>query len=107
MGLESDRQFPRRTTNLTFLLPDGWKAEVVDVSLSGMKIRSIAFLARNQTLDGRLVIDEGQEIPLKVYVVWSSPPDPAGFVLAEAGLEVVEPPDDYRALLVRLFAEEA
>jgi len=77
------------------------------VSLSGMKIRSVAYLARNQQLDGHLVLPDGRRIALHVLVVWSTPPDPAGFVLAEAGLEILNVPAEYAAALVDIFAQEA
>ena len=106
-SIDAERKFPRRDAALTLLLPDGWKAEVLDISISGMKIRSVAFLARNQTLDGKLLMPDGREVALKIHVIWSTPPDPGGLVLAEAGLEVLEVTDDFKRALVEIFAKEA
>lgn len=76
------------------------------MSLSGMKIRSVAYLARNQQLDGHLVLPDGRRIALHVLVAWSTPPDPGGLVLAEAGLEIVNVSAEYAAALVEIFAQE-
>ena len=102
--MDFDRQFPRTDAPLTFLLPDGWKAEVADISATGMKIRGLALLPKGQTLDGHLVLSDGRKVPTRVIVVWATPPDPSALALAEAGLEIVPPATEYLAAVAEIFA---
>jgi hypothetical protein len=100
------RSFPRLKRELEFQLPDGWKGEVVDLSLVGLRIQSVAVLPAHTTVEGHLVLDGSRRIPLKGYVVWSTPPDPAAFVLCEAGIELSDVSDDYRQALAEIFAQD-
>ncbi len=103
--IEPERKFPRLKRSLTFLLPDGWRGEVIDLSAVGLRIRSIAILTPRANLEGKLLLDDGTAIPLKVSVVWTTPPDHARNVLSEIGLKLLDGPDAYRAALADLFAE--
>ena len=105
MALDFERTFPRHKRALAFLLPDGWRGEVVDLSLVGLKIRSVAVLPSSEHIDGELVLEDGRKIALKCQVVWSTPPDPGGLMFAEAGLELIDVPDEYRRALADIFAE--
>ena len=91
---------------MTFLLPDGWKGEVIDLSAAGMRIQSVAVLEPKTEVEGTLVLDDGVRIPLKGVVIWSTPPDHRAYVLAEIGLELQAVPESYLAALATLFAEE-
>ena len=104
--IDPDRTVPRLRTSLPFLLPDGWRGEVVDLSATGLRIQCLALLSPQSTIEGTLVIDDEHRIRLKGVVVWTSPPDHQGFVPAEFGLELVEVPEEYLEALARLFADQ-
>jgi|SRR5579871_916049 len=101
-----ERTFPRLKKALTFLLPDGWRGEVVDLSAAGMRIQSVVVLQPKTEVEGSLVLEDGSTIPLKGMVVWATPPDHRAFVLAEVGIELQSVPDVYLQALTKLFAEE-
>ncbi|MGQ0503694.1 MAG: PilZ domain-containing protein [Myxococcaceae bacterium] len=103
--IDPDRKLPRLRKNLTFLLPDGWTGDVVDLSASGMRIQSLVLLPPMTELEGKLVLPDGRAIPVKADVVWSNPPDHRNFVPAETGLELIDVSSEYLAALADLFAE--
>lgn len=106
MGFESDRKVPRLKKQLEFLLPDGWKGEVVDLSLTGMRLQSVVELHRLKQIEGELVLPDERRIPLRGRVVWSTPPDHRAFIPAELGLELLEVPDEYAAAVAEMFASD-
>jgi hypothetical protein len=67
----------------------------VDLSLTGLRVQSIAVLEKDTQLEGELEFEEGKRLPLKCEVVWSNPPDHAGYVPAEMGLAILNPPPEY------------
>jgi hypothetical protein len=78
----------------------------MDLSAVGLRIRSIAILTPRSDLEGKLVLEDGTAIPLKVTVVWMTPPDHARNVLSEIGLALREVPENYRQALAGLFADD-
>jgi len=102
----SERTFPRLKRSLAFLLPDGWRGEVVDMSAAGLRVLSVAVLEPKSEVEGTLVLEDGDRIPLKAKVIWATPPDHKALVLAEMGLELQNVPETYLRALARLFAEQ-
>ena len=96
---------PRLVTGLTFVLPDGWRGDVVDLSAAGIRVRSLVTLPPLTIVEGTLVLPDGTPVPLRAEVVWSTPPDHALAVPAEMGLELIDAPPEYLAGLAALFAE--
>jgi hypothetical protein len=92
--------------SLAFLLPDGWRGEVVDLSATGLRIQCLALLTPQAIIEGTLVVDAKTSVKLRGVVVWTSPPDHRGFVPAEFGLELLEVPQAYLDALAGLFAEQ-
>ncbi len=86
-------------------MPDGWRGEVVDVSATGMRVRSVVVLAPNSELEGALVLEDGRQIPVAAVVVWTAPAELAGAGLSEFGLELVRPSEQYLAAIAQLFAD--
>lgn len=78
----------------------------MDLSITGLRVQSIAVLERDLQLEGVLEFEDGLEVRLKCEVVWSSPPDHAGFVPAEIGLALIDPPESYIEAIAKLFAHE-
>lgn len=78
----------------------------MDLSATGLRIQSIAVLPRDLQLEGELELEHGERLKLRCEVVWSVPPDHAGYVPAEVGVVLIEPPARYLELLVSLFARE-
>ncbi len=100
-----ERRFSRLRKSLTFLLPDGWRGEVVDLSATGLRIQSIVVLEKNAVIEGSLVLLDGRQLKLKGKVVWIRPPDHLASVPAEIGLELVDIPEEYLGELSNLFAD--
>lgn len=105
MDVDSARTVPRLKKSLTFLLPDGWKGTVVDLSATGLRIQCILVLDPHLKLDGTLLLPDGQKLALKGEVMWTTPPDHVAYLPAEIGLQLIDPPAEYHAMLARLFAE--
>lgn len=103
-AIDFTRALPRLKRNLPFHLPDGWRGEVVDLSATGLRLQSIAVLEKDTLIEGELELGEGERLTLKCEVVWANPPDHAGFVPAEMGLAILNPPPEYIDALARLFA---
>jgi hypothetical protein len=101
-----ERVVPRLRRSLTFLLPDGWSSEVVDLSATGLRLRCLAVLLQGTEVDGKLVLPDGNELKLKATVVWTSPPDLSIHMLGEIGLQLIEPPPEYHRALAELFASD-
>ena len=100
------RVAPRLRRTLTFLLPDGWRGEVVDLSLTGLRVRCLALIEQDAELEGKLILPSGKELRLKARVVWVTPPDHSIRVLGEIGLSLVDPPAEYHRALAELFASD-
>lgn len=91
---------------LTLLLPDGWKGQVVDLSATGMRVRTLAVIPRNTELEGKLILPTGDVVDLRGTVVWSRPPDHARNIPAEFGMQLREVPESYFSALVGFFADQ-
>jgi hypothetical protein len=91
---------------LTLLLPDGWKGQVVDLSATGMRVRSVAVIPRDTELEGTLILPNGDKVDIVGTVVWSRPPDHLHSIPAEFGVQLRDVPDTYFSALVRLFADQ-
>ena len=76
----------------------------MDLSATGLRVQSIAVLNVDTQLEGELEMEEDRRVKLKCEVIWANPPDHAGFVPAEMGLALIDPPAEYIELLVKLFA---
>lgn len=96
---------PRLKASLTFHLPDGWRGEVLDLSATGLRIRSVAVIQPGLEFDGTLVLQDGKTITLPVRAVWSRPPDLAGYLPGEVGFELLEVPEAYHTAVAKLFAD--
>lgn len=99
------RNVPRIKASLTFHLPDGWRGEVLDLSATGLRIRSVAVVPTGLEFEGTLVLQDGNIITLPVRAVWCRAPDLAAVVPGEVGFELIAPPPAYYAAVARLFAD--
>jgi hypothetical protein len=104
--MDFERKVPRLRASLSFLLPDGWKGEVVDLSATGIRMRSLAVLERETEVAGTLVLPDGRKIALTGMVVWTSPPNYAAYMPAEIGLQLTNVPADYLEAVADLFAAQ-
>jgi len=92
---------------LPFMLPDGWRGEVVDLSVSGMRIQCIVLLEKDTEVTGELVLPGGKTVELTGTVVWSAPPLFSEYVVpGEVGLEFAHVPQEYLSALASLFAAD-
>lgn len=103
--IDSVRKLPRLVAGLTFVMPDGWHGDVVDLSAAGMRVQSLVSLEPPTVIEGVLVMPGDRRIPLRAEVVWSTPPDHTSFVPAEMGLELLDAPAEYLVALAQLFAQ--
>ncbi|MFN7133371.1 MAG: PilZ domain-containing protein, partial [Myxococcales bacterium] len=55
--MHEDRKLPRLTRPLELTLEDGWRAEVEDLSATGLRIRTLAVLPRGAELELAIPID--------------------------------------------------
>ncbi|HYX93034.1 MAG TPA: PilZ domain-containing protein [Myxococcaceae bacterium] len=94
------------TRSLTLLLPDGWRGEIVNLSATGLRVRTLAVVPRSTDLDAAIVLPDGEQIAVRGKVVWSTPPDHLRNVAAEFGLELVDVSEKYFSMLVRFFADQ-
>jgi hypothetical protein len=99
-----ERGVPRMPVRLEVLLPDGWKGEVLDASVTGMRVRSLLVVKVGETLDVTLQLEDGATLPMKGDVAWADVPDFAVNGSAEFGLAFSEVPQHYLTLLSTLFA---
>jgi hypothetical protein len=91
---------------MTLLLPDGWKGQVVDLSATGLRVRSVAVIPRDTELEGTLLLPGGESVPIVGTVVWSRPPDHLRSVPAEFGLQLSDVPETYFSALAQFFADQ-
>jgi hypothetical protein len=98
------RQVPRVPTTLTIRLPDGWRGEVLDLSANGLRVRTMAVLQAESTIDAAIE-REGKLIPVKATVIWAEPPNFDLGQLGEMGLQLNDVSEDYLQLVTDLFAE--
>lgn len=77
---------------------------MVDLSATGMRVRSLVRLQRLEELDAQLVLRDGSKVAVHGRVVWtqesSDAPGPAEF-----GLELSQVPEAYFTALAALFAD--
>lgn len=99
------RQVPRLIATLPIRLPDGWRGEVLNLSATGLRVRTMALLAVDSVLDA-VVDPEGRAIGVSATVVWAEPPNFKLGVLGEIGLQLEEPSQAYLELIADLFASE-
>jgi len=88
------------------LLPDGWRGEIIDLSAIGVRVRSVAVIPRNTDVEGTVILPDGERIPLRGRVVWSTPPDHLRDVPSEFGIELTDVSERYLSTLVRFFADQ-
>lgn len=79
---------------------------MLDLSATGLRIQSVAVLARDMVIDGALDLGDGRRIALRGKVVWTTPPDHANYVLAQTGIEFTDVPTQYLETIGSLFADE-
>ncbi len=77
----------------------------MDLSATGLQLRTMAVLEKDLELEGELLTDDGRKIPLVGTVVWSTPPDFAGYQLAQVGIELRSVPEEYLQELAAYFAD--
>jgi hypothetical protein len=75
------------------------------MSAGGLRIRSVALLQPDAEIEGTLVLSDST-ILLKGVVAWMIPPDHAGFIPAEIGIELSDVPEAYLSALAGLFADQ-
>lgn len=78
---------------------------MLNVSATGMRIRSKLSLSPRSVVEGRLNFGNGRIVPIKAVVVWNTPRNYELSKPAEMGLELLEVPEAYLAGLAELFAE--
>jgi hypothetical protein len=98
------RTAPRLKTALPIRLPDGWSGEVLNLSTTGLRLRSIAMLPIGTPVDA-VIEHPNREVALKAIVIWADPPQYDIDVAGEIGLALQEVSQDYLDLLVELFAD--
>lgn len=103
--IQPERKFPRLFKSMRFQLPDGLRAEVIDMSAVGLRIRCSSPPSAQSVLDGILVMEDGRTIALRCEVIWVDPPEGPGGVVVDVGLLITDVPDDYRRAVVDLFAK--
>ena len=103
--IDAERQLPRLKQSLKILLPDGWTGEVVDLSASGLKMRSLVLLPVNTELEATLVLPGDKRIALTGRIVWANPPQYEGRAPGEYGMELDHIPQSYFDALADLFAK--
>jgi hypothetical protein len=96
---------PRLRKDLTLQLPDGWLGDVVDVSATGMRVRSGVMLPIGSEFRGTLQWPDHAPFQVGARVVWVKPRE-AGLIPLEMGLEMVEPTPEYLEALAELFSEQ-
>jgi hypothetical protein len=79
---------------------------VLDLSATGLRIRTLAVLGQEDVLEGTLEA-KGRSAPVKAVVVWFEPGDYTIGLLPEAGLQVVDPSAEYLDLVASVFADGA
>ena len=99
------RQVPRLIATLPIRLPDGWRGEVLNLSATGMRVRTMALLPMDSVIEAVLE-PEGRAIPVAGTIVWAEPPNFKLGVLGEIGLQLSEPPQAYLELIADLFASD-
>ena len=87
-------------------LPDGWRGEVVDLSATGLRIRTLAIIPRHTELEGSLELPDGRKVAVKGTVMWFTPPDHARGIAAEMGVQLKDASAEYLALVAAFFAEQ-
>ncbi|MGI5862210.1 MAG: PilZ domain-containing protein [Myxococcales bacterium] len=98
------RSAPRLEAAIPIRLPDGWHGEVINLSTTGMRVRSIAMLEPGKLIDATLEI-RGREVPIKALVVWADPPEFDIGAAGEIGLALEQVSQDYLDQLALLFAD--
>ncbi|MGC4115453.1 MAG: PilZ domain-containing protein [Myxococcales bacterium] len=96
---------PRLRTTLPIRLPDGWSGEVVDLSASGLRVRTMAVIPVETVIDVKIE-HRGHLIPARMTVVWAEPPNFDVGELGELGLQVAEVSEPYLQLAAELFAND-
>ncbi len=100
-----ERLVPRVCKQLTIFLVGGSNGELVDLSLTGLRLQTRAPLSAGHELEGTLILDDGQPVELRGRVAWVKPVDLAPEGGSEAGIELRECPERYREAVTRYFAE--
>jgi hypothetical protein len=100
------RRVPRLQTSLQFLLPDGWKGEVVDLSANGLRLQCLLMLDKDSEVSGTLVFPDGKRLEIQGTVVWTADPVFEHHVPAELGIELSSVSQEYLDALASLFAED-
>ncbi len=99
-----ERQVPRIPKQLTIFLVGGSNGELVDLSVTGLRLQTRAALLANTELQGTLILDDGEPVQLAGRVAWVRPLE-HGEDGAEVGVELRDCPDSYRRAVTRYFAE--
>jgi hypothetical protein len=102
-----ERKVPRLHKSLPFILEDGWRGDVVDLSAAGMRIRSLAQLEAQSTIEGQLILGDGRSIAVRGIVTWTQAATLPGFDRAEMGLQLVDVSDEYLNAVAELFAQDS
>ncbi len=103
IAIEPKRQVPRLKTTLGARLPDGWRGEVVDLSVTGMRIRTMAVIPLETSIEVGLE-HEGRLVLVRGTIVWAEPPNFDLGVLGELGLSLGEVTEEFLGLVTELFA---
>lgn len=79
---------------------------MLDLSATGLRIRTLAILPKHTEVEATLVLPDGQHLRLNGKVKWFSAPDHARGVQAELGLQLRDVPDAYLQALARILSEQ-
>lgn len=91
--------------SLKLLLPDGWAGEVLDLSATGMRVRSLALFDIDAQVDATLVMPDERRLRVSGRVAWRTAPVFELGTPGEFGLALMDPPAEYVAALATLFAD--
>lgn len=86
-------------------LPDGWTGEVIDLSATGLRIRSLVRLQRHTEIEATLQLHDGSKIALHGKVIWVAADSKITAGPTEFGLELEDVPREYFTALATLFAD--
>ena len=104
LDFDKKRMHPRLPTALPIHLPDGWRGEVLDLSASGMRVRTMALFEPESVIEA-FIERAGKRIVVKAIVIWMEPADFDLGQLGEMGLQLNDASEEYLQLVTDLFAE--
>lgn len=87
------------------ILSDGWRGELVDASITGLRVRSLLVLGVGDPIEVTLVLGENERVDLRGRVAWVKPADFGAASAGDFGVALADAPPAYLALVRELFAD--